>query len=110
MKTPEEYHRSEHRPDVSFEDCWNCGRAKAQCRAKVKWTDQWLAWDRAKELNEERRYETPIRVYRCRWCLCWHFTSSFRSNAEAARAEKQRRKWLTRMEMERRQHEQAQDL
>ena len=109
MKTPEEFHLSEHRPDVSFEDCWSCGQARANCRAKVRWTDKWLAWDRVKELNQERAYEPPLRVYQCRWCLCWHFTSKFRSG-QVARLERQRRKWLTQQELERRRREKTQDL
>lgn len=96
-KSPERYHEENHvrRGRGAFEDCWDCQRAKALCRSKLRF-GSWEAADaHAKALNESRAYERPVVRYRCRWCLGWHMATA-RGKVRTSRVEKQRRKWLVR--------------
>lgn len=107
MKTPQEYHWTEHLTGVPFEECWACGRAQAQCKRKVKFNSFWEARDRAHELNLDNKFVPCLKAYQCRWCLRWHLTSktdTFRNTKER----KTMRKWMVERELRRRG--QAQDL
>lgn len=101
MKTPQEYHESNHRERVSFEDCWQCNRGMAVCKRKIQYDSTWKAASEATRINEENGYDRPLVSYRCRYCLGWHLTSTL-DKFRARRVEKRRRKWETERELERR--------
>lgn len=102
MKTPQEFHWSEHAAwGDSFEDCWSCNEARTNCRSKVRFASSWVATQRAQEIED--LYGNYMTTYHCRWCLNWHLTSkaaTFRNTKDRARM----REW------QRRRRAQAQDL
>lgn len=90
---PEKWHASRHRGE--FESCWYCQRARAHCRSKIRFAtredvDEWV-----RDRNESSAYVQPVTRYPCRWCLGYHMTSAS-GKYQARRAERARRKWLSR--------------
>lgn len=89
-----EYHDINHtRPLVPYEECFSCGKARADCRRKIKfWTwfeaDEWVD-----EYNQLNNYQKPVTRYHCRHCGYWHMTTA-RGKRQLKRAEQQRRRWL----------------
>jgi len=109
MKTPQEFHESNHQfTHATFEECWQCGKQRAQCKGKRPFSDRWSADRYAQEHNEEQGFDCPLATYRCRWCLKIHLTSTL-DIFQMRRVERRRRSWLTKNEVERRAA-QAQDL
>jgi len=95
--TPERYHQKNHRDGAvrPFDGCWHCGRDRATCRSKRRYETREDAEQVVKEINEGEGYVAPVSRYLCRWCLKWHITHAT-SKLRARRAERARRKWLTR--------------
>jgi hypothetical protein len=88
---PGRYHEKNHRGP--FEGCWQCGRAKAICKRKIRY-DSWQdAEVVVARMNESDGYAEPVSRYRCRWCLLWHVTHAT-GKVRAKRAERARRRWL----------------
>ena len=107
MKSPEEYHWTKHLSDGPFEECWSCGRAKAKCKRKVRFSNSWSAWGRAHELNQESNHQICLKAYQCRWCLSWHLTSKTDTFRDT-RDRREMRAWQVERELRRRGE--AQDL
>lgn len=103
MRNIQRWHEKEH-PPVPFEDCWYCGREKAKCRSKIfRYTDRDEAFAEAKAMNEADNYVRPRVAYFCPWCGLYHHTTKLRSRRDAV--ERQRRKWVTQRELDRRARE-----
>ena len=98
MLGPEDYHDRNHvwangyLP--SFEECWECQRQQATCKAKKYYKTFVAANEQALEINVEREWHWQlVRPYRCRYCDGWHLKSA-RSPGDKKKVEQQRRKWL----------------
>lgn len=103
MRDVQRWHEKEH-PPVSFESCWYCGREKAKCKSKIfRYVDRDQAFAEAKAMNEADNYVRPRTAYYCPWCGLYHHTTKLRSRHD--HVERQRRKWLTQKELERRARE-----
>ena len=92
--SPEDYHSTRHEGD--FSTCWSCGKARADCRRKIRFAHWSEADEWVRDLNETREYHNPVARYRCHWCHGWHMTSAT-SRIQRGRTEKQRRKWLAKL-------------
>lgn len=96
MRNPLRYHNKNHGDlDEPFETCWRCGRDRARCRSKIRFTSWAEANEWVTEKNESAGYVNPVVRYACRWCGGWHMTTANDPRARA-RVERQRRKWLIR--------------
>lgn len=51
------------------------------------------------ELNERERYAEPVTRYPCRWCGGWHLAHAT-TKVAAKRAERARRRWLAKKELD----------
>lgn len=96
----ESYHLGNHGP-WPVQECSPCQRAKTICVNKIRYFTPQLATAVARTVNELRAYGRPQAPYHCRWCDCWHTTSRM-GKIRRGRIERQRRRWLTRLELERR--------
>jgi len=105
MRDIQRWHEKEH-GSWSIESCWYCGREKAKCKSKIfRYADREQAHAEAKAMNEADNYVRPRVAYFCPWCGLYHHTTKLR--ARGARVERQRRKWVTEKELERRARERA---
>lgn len=99
MLTPAEWHERNHVPLFGpmppIEECRRCQLAVIRCGGKVTYDDPSESFSAGKALNVERGAASLVRSYRCRYCLKWHLTSRM-SKTQERRAEKHRRKQLTR--------------
>lgn len=96
MRSPQRQHDKIHRDrGQPFEECWACGRDRAVCSSKIRFTTWQEANDWVYDYNVGRAWAPPhMTRYRCRWCEGWHMKTA-RDARSRARMEKQRRKWLT---------------
>lgn len=101
MRNVQHWHEKEHLP-VPMESCWDCGRQKAKCKAKLfRYPDLDMALREVRLMNEADNYERPRVVYGCPWCDMYHFTTKLRQRR--SRVTKEKRKWLFQKELERRE-------
>lgn len=98
-------HERRH-PQVSIEDCSYCERQRRHCREK----NPYRTWEDCHEYTLARNIATDWRLmlapYQCPWCGFWHATrvgTGYRDKTRRRRVEKERRKYLTQKEMERRE-------
>lgn len=61
--SPERYHVKAKHPGEFETTCWNCGRGRAFCKAKLAYVS-WQSADVAvKDINESRAYAEPVVRY-----------------------------------------------
>lgn len=70
MKSPLRHHNKNHGGiGQPLETCWFCGRDRAKCRSKLRFTSWEEANEWVMESNVSRGWEPPhMTRYRCRWC------------------------------------------
>lgn|SRR5574338_631488 len=102
LSTPERIQRwHENKHGGPQESCWECTKQRAKCRSKrLRVPERDEAERVALERNLATGYSPPVVHYLCGWCGLYHLTSRLRHRRD--RVEKQRRKWMTKQEMERR--------
>ncbi len=77
-----------------FDTCPACAHARTVCQKKIPLNN----WVEAKEwqddFNETHGYQNPVVYYGCRWCNKYHLKTA-RQRGDLKKAERARRKWLT---------------
>jgi len=101
LKNVQHWHDKRH-PPGEMSDCWYCGRQKAKCRSKLfRYTDRDEAFQDAQRMNEADGYANPRTAYYCPWCDQYHHTTKLRRRRDSV--VKQKRKWMFKQELERRE-------
>lgn len=116
MRTIESIHRDHTRrsePDGErilppADDCRACDYQRSVCRTKREFG----SWDEAHDETFAKNIETGwglmLAPYQCAWCGQWHITRArriYRKSSRWRRVEKERRRWLTQQEVERRERQ-----
>lgn len=92
--SPQRWHEKKH-GGWPFEQCWQCQHDRAVCRSKLRFPTREAVDAAVVAKNEGEGYTRPVVRYPCRWCGAYHMNTAVRKH-ERRRAEKQRRKWLSR--------------
>ena len=89
-------HRRHHNPAITIEDCWHCGKRRAQCASKSSF-DEWDAINQAHVINVREDWAKPVRAYWCHICGHHHLTRA-NTPRKRRRIERQGRRRMAREE------------